>query len=262
MNELGPIRGALIDVDGVLHVDDVPVPGAPQALEALRERGISYVLLTNTTMRTRAALAAKLNEIGFEVTADEIITAAAATADFVRREFPDHPTHLLVSGDARPEFEGIPLTEEEDEALVVVIGGAGPEFSFEAINRVYRMLRNGAALIAMHKSVNWMTSSGITVDSGLYVHGFEWAAGTNAIVIGKPSIPFFQAGYHALGLQPEETIMVSDSNRQDIRPAMALGSQGVLVRTGVFEERDLSVGRPDAVLDSIVDLIAWLDEQE
>ncbi|MFW6074895.1 MAG: HAD-IIA family hydrolase [Chloroflexota bacterium] len=262
MDEFGPVRGALIDVDGVLHVDDVPVPGAPEALQQLQERGLAYTLLTNTTMRTRAALADKLNEIGFDVTAGEIITAAAATAEFVRREFPNHPAHLLVSGDTRDEFDGITLTDDEDEALVVVIGGAGPEFTFEAINRVYRMLRNGAALIAMHKSVSWMTSSGITVDSGIYVHGLEWAAGINAIVIGKPSIPFFQAGYQALDLPPEETVMISDSNRQDVRPAMALGSRGVLVRTGVFEESDLDAGRPHAVLDSFADVCDWLDQFE
>lgn len=259
-----PINGAFIDVDGVLHVDDAPVPGAPEALNFLRTEGIRFVLLTNTTMRTRAALAAKLREIGFEVDAGEIITAAAATADFLRREYSDKACHLLVSGDVRDEFADISLTDDEDEAEVVVIGGAGPEFTFDAVNRVFRMLRNGATLVAMHKSVSWMTSDGITVDSGIYVHGLEWAVGTSAVIIGKPSIPFFQAGYHALNLPPEEIIMVSDSNGQDVRPAIALGSRGVLVRTGVFEERDLLVGRPDAVLGSIAELPEllhhWCDE--
>lgn len=254
------IRGAFIDVDGVLHVDDVPVPGAPEALEYLREQEIRYVLLTNTTMRTREALASKLREIGFEVDAGVIITAAAATADYLRREYTGKICHLLVSGDVQQEFDGIELTDDEDEAEVVVVGGAGPEFTFDAVNRAFRMLRNGAALVAMHKSISWMTSDGITVDSGVYIHGLEWAVGTSAIVIGKPSIPFFQAGYHALDLPPEEIVMISDSNRQDVRPALALGSRGILVRTGVFEERDLLTGRPDAILDSIAGLPELLDQ--
>jgi len=45
----------------------------------------------------------------------------------------------------------------------------------------------------------------------------------------------------------------------DIGGAQVAGLTGVLVRTGKFRPDDLERGRPDAVLDSIADVPAWLD---
>lgn len=258
MVDVSDVAGLLIDVDGVLHNDDVPVPGAPEALQTIRQANLPYVLLTNSTMRTRAALASKLSEIGFPVEAGQLLTAAAATADYLRREHPGEVCYLLAEGDALAEFEGIPFSSDEPEVEVVIIGGAGSSFTFERLNRVYRMLKGGAALVAMHKSVSWWTSAGLTMDSGPYIHGLEWATGAQATVVGKPSRPFFEAGYRQLGLDPHQVAMISDSNPQDVQPAMSFGSLGILVRTGVFEERDLQAGAPDLVLDSLADLPAVL----
>lgn len=255
----GAVEGVLIDVDGVLFVGDEAIPGAPETLAELRRRGIPFTLLTNTTLRSRTALAAALGRLGFDIGPADIMTAAGATADYVRQHYPGQPCHLLVSGDVADEFRGIPLTDDERDARVVVMGGAGPEFSFAAINTVYRMLRGGAAFVAMHKNTHWLTAEGITVDSGVWVHGLEYAAGVEATVVGKPSAPFFEAGYRALGLDPARVAMVGDSNRFDVQPAMRLGSTGVLLRTGVFDEADLAAGDPSALLESIADLPAWLD---
>jgi ribonucleotide monophosphatase NagD (HAD superfamily) len=39
---------------------------------------------------------------------------------------------------------------------------------------------------------------------------------------------------------------------------MALGSRGILVRTGVYRESDLQYGTPDVILDSIAEIPEWL----
>ena len=251
------VRGALIDVDGVLHVSDQAVPGAPDALRELRARGIPFRLLTNTTMRTRRDLAALLRAIDFDVADDEVITAGAAAADYVRRTYPGRRCFLLASGDARLEFEGVLLTDGPD-AEVVVIGGAGEEFTFAALNHAFRLLLGGAAFVAMHQSLYWLTAEGMTLDSGAYLPGLELAVGRPAELVGKPAPAFFEAGYRALGLAPSEVVMVSDSLIQDLLPAAVLGSRTVLVRTGVYRDSDLQFGTPDAILDSISELPEWL----
>ena len=58
--------------------------------------------------------------------------------------------------------------------------------------------------------------------------------------------------------------MVGDDIEADIGGAKALGMRAVLVRTGKFREDTLAAAeqKPDAVLDSIADLPAWLAEAE
>ncbi len=255
---MGTIRGVLVDVDGVLHVDGNPIPGAARALRDLRSVGVKIRLLTNGTMRTCSGLAAYMQSMGFDIEPAEILTAVTATADYLRRQHPGEACHLVVSGDICEEFGTIPLSDDEHRAQVVVFGGASETFSFEAMNRAYRMLRNGASLVAMHKSVHWLTAGGVTLDSGPFIHGLEWATGVEAVVIGKPSRHFFEAGFAALELPANQVAMVGDDAYQDVQAAMELGATGVLVQTGLGAMDPPGNVSPDLVLASIYDLPAAL----
>jgi len=246
---MGNIQGLLIDVDGVLRIDYDPLPGAIDALSDLRRRDVPFRLLTNTTVRTRHSLGALMRRIGFEVEDHEIITAGAATAAYLRRRFPDQPCYLITTGDVADDFAGVPLTNGMD-ARVVVIGGAEHNFTYAALNHAFRLLLNGATLVAMHRGKYWITSQGPTLDAGAFIRGLEYVTGKRARVVGKPAAPFFRAGFRSLGLPPEQVAIVSDDLLQDIVPAKRLGLTGILVRTGLFVEPDLDSAKPDCVIDS------------
>jgi ribonucleotide monophosphatase NagD (HAD superfamily) len=70
----------LLDIDGVLHVSGEPVPGAGEAVGALRADGHRLRFVTNNTVRAREQLAAELRGIGVEVQAAEITTTPLAAA--------------------------------------------------------------------------------------------------------------------------------------------------------------------------------------
>jgi len=76
---------------------------------------------------------------------------------------------------------------------VVLLGGAGPEFSYRALNRAFGHLQRGARLVAMHRGLYWRTSEGLQLDTGAFLAGLEQAAGTEAEVVGKPAPAFFAA---------------------------------------------------------------------
>ena len=248
------IRGVLLDVDGVLHIDGEPIPGAGDALDRLRAIGVPFRLLTNGTMRSRTDLSGYLGTMGISVNSDEILTAVTAAAEFVRIHHAGEPCYLLASPGLEDEFDGVPLTIDEADARVVVVGGASDAFTFEAVNRAYRMLRGGAALVAMHKSRHWLTRDGITLDSGPYIHGLEWASGRPAAIAGKPERHFFEAGFASLGLLAAEVAMVGDEPFQDVQAAMECGATGILVQTGLGSIETPSGVSPDIVLTSVADL--------
>ncbi|MCD9623962.1 TIGR01458 family HAD-type hydrolase [Rhabdothermincola salaria] len=256
-----PVRGLLIDIDGVLTVSWEPIPGAIDTLARLRQAGVPFRLLTNTTSRSRSLLAETLVGAGFEVRDAEVLNAPSATAGHLRGHHPGARCWVLSSGDVGEDLEGVTVVGGDEAADVVVLGGAGPEFTYEAVDHAFRLLTNGAALVAMHRNLTWKVAEGLALDSGAYVAGLEAAAGVEATVVGKPSPAFFDAALAELDLDAGEVVMVGDDIDADVLGAQGAGVRGVLVRTGKFrpDVLDGASGRPDAVIDSIADLTVLLD---
>ena len=70
------IRSVLIDIDGVLCLGDVPLPGALAALDLLRQRGVGLRFVTNTTRRTRTDIVRDLSAMGFDIALHEVVSGA------------------------------------------------------------------------------------------------------------------------------------------------------------------------------------------
>ncbi|MFF5189166.1 HAD-IIA family hydrolase [Streptomyces sp. NPDC000345] len=257
------VRALLVDIDGVLTVSWKPLPGAVEALRALREAGLAVALVTNTTSRTRASIARTLADAGFPVTAEDVLTAPAVTAAHLAERCPGARCALLNSGDIAEDLAGVTLvdqgagdSEDAGDVDVVVVGGAGPEFGYAALDRVFGHLQRGARLVAMHRNLYWRTDTGLRLDSGAFVAGLEAAAGVEAAVTGKPSPAFFAAALGHLGAGADEALMVGDDIESDVLAAQRAGITGVLVRTGKYlprTHREAS-GTPDHVVDSFADL--------
>jgi HAD superfamily hydrolase (TIGR01458 family) len=257
------IRAVLIDIDGVLTVSWQPLPGAVAALERLRAAALPLALVTNTTSRPRASIAAALGAAGFPVTAADILTAPAVAAGYLRERYPGARCLLLNSGQIAEDLAGVTLIGDDDPgpADVVLVGGAGEEFSYRALNRAFGHLHGGARLVAMHRSLYWRTSDGLQLDSGAFVAGLERAAGVEAEVVGKPAAAFFATALAHLGADAAHALMVGDDIETDVLAAQRCGLTGVLVKTGKYlpaAHRDAS-GTPDHVLGSFAGLPALLE---
>jgi HAD superfamily hydrolase (TIGR01458 family) len=250
--------GLLLDIDGVLSVSWEPIPGSIEAMEALRRAGLPICLITNTTTHPRAELARVLNDAGFSISPDEVMTAVTATAAYLREAHPGASVFLLSDGDARADMEGVALVDRADDADVVVLGGASKDFTYPAVNAVFRRLMDGAALVAMHRNFYWRTADGLELDAGAYVAGLEAATGRQATVCGKPSAEYFAAALAVLGVPADRAAMVGDDVVNDVEGARAAGLTGILVRTGKYRPGDERRGEPDAVVDRLADVPGWL----
>jgi HAD superfamily hydrolase (TIGR01458 family) len=257
------IGAVLIDIDGVLTVSWKPIEGAVAALKRLREAALPLALVTNTTSRTRESIAAVLAAEGFPVTAGDILTAPVIAAAYLNDRYPGARCLLLNSGDIGEDLTGVTLAGDGGPAVdVVLVGGAGDEFSYQALNRAFHHLQRGARLVAMHRGLYWRTYQGLQLDSGAFVAGLEQAAGTEAEVVGKPAPAFFAAALAHLGAGAAGTLMVGDDIENDVLAAQQQGLTGVLVKTGKYLLRthQAASGTADHVLGSFADLPALLDQ--
>jgi HAD superfamily hydrolase (TIGR01458 family) len=258
-------RAVLLDIDGVLTQSWRPLPGAVDAVTALRAAGHPVALVTNTTSRTRDWIASALAEAGFPVQPGDVLTAPVITAGYLARQHPGARCALLSSGDTAADLDKLTLIGDDDPGPpdVVILGGAGPEFSYPALNRVFGFLRDGARLVAMSRGLFWRTDEGLQLDTGAFLAGLEQAAGVEAEVTGKPSAAFFTTALGTVGAPAERAVMVGDDIESDVLAAQAAGITGVLVRTGKYlaEAVERAPGPPDHIIDSVAglpDLLASL----
>jgi HAD superfamily hydrolase (TIGR01458 family) len=254
-------KGVLVDIDGVLVVSWEPIPGAIEAMRMLRDLGPGVRFLTNTTSRSRAEIGRTLRDVGIDAEDSEVLTAGIATANYLARERPQASCLVLNEGPL-DDLVDLRIVRPGERADVVVVGSAGPSFSWDALNAAARSLVDGAELIAMHGTSSWRTKDGLCVDGGAYVAALERATGRTATVVGKPSPTMFHEALAGLVLDASSTVMVGDDLTNDVLAAQHVGIAGVLVRTGKFraETLDTSPRHPDAVLDSVADLPSWLAE--
>ena len=253
----------LLDIDGVFHVSGAPIAGAAEAVGRLRAAGHRLRFVTNTTVRTRAALAAELASFGVEMDESELQTTAAAAVHALRGK----RVLALTMPSVVADLDDLDLVGEEADA--VLVGGAdegdeaGRVFSYMNLARAFAELQAGADLYCLHKNRWWQTLRGPMLDSGAFVAGLEYAAGVDAVVLGKPSPHYFAAALHALDAEPELTWMVGDDIEADIAGAQRYGLRTALVRTGKFRPDDLERAgtAPDIVVNSLAELPEWLERE-
>ncbi len=252
------IHGVLLDLEGVVYQGDSPIPGAAEAIANLAAAGLALRFLTNTTTRPRRAIAARLESLGIAVDPAHIVTPAVAAARLLRDSGAGR-IHLAARPALAEDFAGLTLTDAPPMDAVV-LGDLYRDFTWDRLDRLFGFLRGGAQLVALHKNRYCRRGDAIALDLGPFVAALEYAAGVEAVVVGKPSADFFAQAIGELGLPADQVLMVGDDIEADIGGARRAGLPAVQVRTGKFTPRDLDhpAISPDGRIDSIADLPEWL----
>jgi HAD superfamily hydrolase (TIGR01458 family) len=248
-----PVRALLIDLDGVLYVEDEPIEGAVDAIAALRAAGLGLRFVTNTTARSRSHTLAKLDRLGFGVADEELVTPAVLAVQNCReREL--GRVALIMNDEVKADFAA--LEERDSDVEAVIVGDLGEAFSYDVLNAGFRHLMDGAELLALQRNRYWLKADGLALDVGPFVAALEYASGRTATVVGKPASAFFELALAPLGVPPAEAAMVGDDVESDIGGALGAGLAGILVRTGKYREDAVRAAgvEPTATAASIADV--------
>ncbi|MBE7381677.1 MAG: TIGR01458 family HAD-type hydrolase [Leptolyngbya sp. SIO1E4] len=253
---LTDVKGLLLDLNGVFYVAHRTLPGTMEAIAAIQKSGLPYRYATNNTTQSTQTMSQSLKAMDLPIEPSEIISAAYAAVLHLRKM--GTPTiYPLLTEDAQQDFAEFPMSETQ--ADVIVLGDMGDAWDYRLMNRAFRLMMQGARLIALHRGKFWQWEAGLQLDIGAFVAGLEYATDQQAIVAGKPNSFFFQNAIADLELPAAQIAMIGDDIEADVAGAQAVGMKGILVKSGKYRPHlveQLAV-KPDAEITGVAEIADW-----
>jgi 4-nitrophenyl phosphatase len=237
----------LCDLDGVIWLSHVPIPGSVDAVARLRAGGRRVVFVTNNSSAIVAVQEEALAAIGIPAVGD-VLTSAVAAAALVH----DGERVLVCGGPGIGEAvagrNAVALRGDDPAGVDVdaVLVGFHREFDYERMRIAATAVRRGARLIATNDDATYPTPDGPIPGGGAILASVATATGRQPVVAGKPYEPMATAVATLLGADHGQLLMVGDRASTDGAFAVTLGCPFALVRTGVTLPGD-EVGVPVAI---------------
>ncbi|WP_151549256.1 MULTISPECIES: HAD-IIA family hydrolase [Corynebacterium] len=246
----------LTDMDGVLIQEGKMIDGADTFIAELESNEIEYMVLTNNSIHTPRDLAARLRNTGLEIPEERIWTSALSTARFLSSQVGETTAFVVgESGLTTAMHEaGWIISDKEPEYVIL---GETRTYSFEAITRAIRLIRDGAKFICTNPDVTGPSPEGILPATGAVAALITSATDQKPYFVGKPNPVMMRSALNELGVHSESTVMIGDRMDTDVKCGLEAGMRTVLVRSGISD--DLSITkfpyRPTKVVDSVADLV-------
>lgn len=252
--------GLIVDLDGVVWLGGDPIDGVAETLERLRDDGVRVLFLTNDPQHSRATQAQRLRKIGIPATADDVLTASAATATYLSGHERFAGSRAFVVG-SRPLHEelaaaGLQLVAAGDaETADTVVVGGHDHFDYAELRAAVKAVGAGAVLFATGRDPFTPTRTGREPATGAIVAAIETATGATATVVGKPEPHMFAVARQLLA-GCTRVVVVGDNLRTDIAGAKRAGLEAILVLSGASSSEDAEAAdtQPDLILPSLAAL--------
>ena len=250
------MKGAILDMDGVLWKAKKPLCDLPQLFENFEKNQIKVVFATNNGLQTISEYVEKLSDFNVSIEPWQVITSPMAAAFLTKKFFPNGgPVYISGSkalSDIMAEF-GFFHSEKDPQA---VVAGLNLDFNYESIKKTSLMIQKGLPFIFTNPDPTYPTPEGNVPGAGTVLAALEAATGVKGMLAGKP-LPFlFEVALERMELSSEEVFVVGDRLSTDIIGGSKAGCKTVFVLTGVNTREDLEnwEPKPDLVLDNISDL--------
>lgn len=242
-----PPKAVALDLDGVLWRSDVPIPGAVDAVAALRAAGVPVVFVTNNAAPTVADHEAKLAAMGVPA-GGAVLTSPMAAAGLLSAG-----ERVLVAGgpgvhEAIVGAGAVAVTYDEADAgasVDTVLVGMH-RFGWDGLRIASEAVRNGARFVATNTDATYPTHRGLVPGTGAIVAAIATAAGVDPVVAGKPHTPMARLLVERCG---GDGVVIGDRADTDGALARVCRWRFGLVLSGVTSEADLPT-------DPVADLVA------
>ncbi len=252
------VMPVLIDFDGIIRIEDKIADDAELFLRFLDKNKIPFFIISNSTQYTGNDIKKILASSGIEININAMTTIDATINYLTTAKM---KINIYCKEQMRVYFRNF-ITEGNPDA--VVIGDLEEGWTYDILNEIFRIVYNGAGIIAMQKNKFWKPGGkDLSLDAGAFINAIEYAASKEALVIGKPSPIYFNAALRGLGF-PEGSgfLMIGDDINTDILGAQNIGGTGILIFTGKTKKGYKKSVTPKALYEceNLADVIPLITE--
>jgi HAD superfamily hydrolase (TIGR01458 family) len=226
------LRALFFDLSGVLYNGETAIPGAVEAIARAQASDLSIRFVTNTSRKTCSQVITNLRFMGFDIHAEQVYTAPVAAKAWIRQH--QLRPYCLIHHAIKAEFGDL----DQQHPNAVVIGDAEDGFCYQSLNRAFQLCLGGAPLIGIGRSRYFNLDGQLFLDAGPFIKAIEYAASTEAIIMGKPSAEFFHQVVSTTGVSANAVLMVGDDIFGDVEGSIKAGLRGCLVKTGKYQRGD------------------------
>jgi HAD superfamily hydrolase (TIGR01450 family) len=236
---------ALFDLDGVVYLGPVAVPGAAAGIAELRERSVRVGFVTNNANRPPGVVAEHLQALGIPAEPTDVVTSAQAAAHLLWARFGPGAKVYAVGGVgvwSALEEAGLIGVRSADDQPLAVIQGWGEDLTWNDLNEAAIAIQRGAHWVATNTDPTRPTDRGLVPGNGAAVAAVQAAVTVRPEVAGKPYRPLLEETVQRLGAR--RPIFVGDRLDTDIAGALNCGLDSLLVLTGSHTVADLLAAEP------------------
>jgi glycerol-1-phosphatase len=250
----------ILDLDGCVWIGDRPVPGAVDAITALREAGKRVAFATNDPRHAGEEFVAKLWSMGIRASLEDVVTVGGAVQHLLAGTRAGK-TAFVIGTEAmfrHVEQAGLKLmngTDLASRADAVVVGGT-EDLVYDDLRNAALALRRGADFLATGRDPTYPQPDGLWPGTGAIVAALEYATERTATVVGKPEPQLFITALDRLG--EGRTLVVGDRLDSDVAAAARAELDAALVLSGTTSQADIDGAdpKPVAVAESLATLVS------
>ena len=250
----------ILDLDGCVWVGPDPIPGAVDAITALREAGKRIAFVTNDPRHALEDHVRKLWRIGVQASIADVVSAGAAMQHLLADTRRGRTAYVIGTEPFRRHVAdaGCRILNDTDlasRAELVVVAGT-EDLVYDDLRDAVLALRRGADFLATSRDPTYPMPDGLWPGTGAVVAAVEVGSGREAAIVGKPEPQLFYTALDRLG--EGRTLVVGDRLDSDVAAAAKAGLDAALVLTGgtTREEADAAEDpKPIAVADSLAKLV-------
>jgi len=239
-------RGLIVDLDGVVWREGKPISENIEALRILYSAGAKIAFLTNNSTRSRRLYAQLLTSIlGFKVEPEDVVTSAYAAAKWLKENMGFSKVYVVGEEGLVEELisEGhtvVTATEARSCKADVVVVGLDRNLTYEKLLIAHTLIKwCGKPYIATNIDATIPMENADMPGAGAILAALEKSTGRKpAYIAGKPNPWIVEMTLSQLKLDKKEVLLVGDRLDTDIKVAVEVGIDSLLVYTGVTRPQD------------------------